>query len=190
MSSILYPSRHLLTCSVFLRAVPIPLCKRKTINFCVADTWTILALMLRSLKQINGLPLHQLHQPSESKLFILLTPTEILCEKGSEISKKTQDCSGGEQLKLRAKKNPVKVSGLLLPEETRDCYFIFAKTHKKKTVLLLQNSANKERTPFFNPQANSVEEFGGGRRDCLTAAHKKKLIQQKFGSGLYEKSCH
>jgi len=35
-----------------------------------------------------------------------------------------------------------------------------------------------------------VEEFGGGRRDCLTAAHKKKLIQQKFGSGLYEKSCH
>jgi len=137
---------------------------RKTINFCVADTWTILALMLRSLKQINGLPLHQLHQPSESKLFILLTPTEILCEKGSEISKKTRDCSGGEQLKLIPKKNPVKVSSLLLPEETRDCYFIFAKTHKKKQSCCSRTRPTKRGPLFLIPKQtlwkNSVVEEG------------------------------
>ena len=60
LSSFLYPSRHLLTCSVFLRAFPIPLYSRKTTNFCVVDTWTLSALMLRSLKQINGLSHHNL----------------------------------------------------------------------------------------------------------------------------------
>jgi len=59
------PSCNFLTCSFFLRSIPIPLCSRKTPNISIADTWTISALMLQSLKQINGIPHH--HVPCLDK---------------------------------------------------------------------------------------------------------------------------
>ena len=56
----------------------------------------------------------------------------------------------------------VKISGLLLPEETQDCYLLLVKTLPKKHTLAAPEFSQQKEDCYFNPQ-----EFGLGGRDCL-----------------------
>ena len=69
----------------------------------------------------------------------------------------------------------VKILGLLLLEQTRDCYLLLVKTLPKKHTLAAPEFSQQKEDCYFNPQ-----EFSLGGRDYLNPLllpTKKKLIQ-------------